>query len=842
MKKFTALLLSSFAAGLTVLVGLYYTGEASIFSRDNAHSPESRQSRQSADSRGRTGQAQSDALGRGRWEMMRHGFNLGVPRDAYANAMAQRRRMEAASMAEIAGRPAAVFPNWTFIGPRPMAGQKANFGGAQFGNTFNATGRISAIAIDPAGNVYVGAAGGGVWLSKNHGSTFSWISKALPTQSIGSIAIDSNTSPPTVYVGTGEGNSAVDTYYGLGMFSTQDFGNTWTAVDPSKFSANGAYQAFTSLSIPCQHFFAGTGNGVSSSRGVSNINECEPGTFSTGFNCMQGAIYESIQPSPGTTWHRIFGRPLSQDPNGGPVRSLAIGAIVDTQTFAEIPAMFGTIDGLGLVSTEDSTGIPFTCGSTTLSPFDVAGAGNSVLVQPVAGTVGRSSVATGNPNKDLQVYAIIGDPDLQHYAGFFNSSVGGESWTPVTTPCAATSNQGASWSTNPAQCAASPLTLDGTAVQAGFSQAFYDQALMTWPGDTLSNTVYFGGVGIYRSSDAGTTWDFIAKNGGTHSDQHAIAFDPTNNTQMYVGNDGGLYRFDTAANTWTELNDDINAGQIQAVGPHPTDNNKMLVGFQDNGTQLFSGALSWSFSQTGDGGFVQFDHSDPTHAYHEFASSPGPNGQSLPNFESSTGGGLVNTWVYQANIRAVMSSVILNPTQGLHDEASFYSPFAADPVVAHRVVTGGHAIYVSTDGMAHFAQMSNQLVGPSCLGGCTLTDIEFAPGDHRVIYTLASQAVASDGTTTFPFKVFVTTNGNLNTGVTFTDVTGNLPFATGKTQATTIAISPFDPRTAYLGISGYNSNTMIVRRPTSVTFSKPPTWGRTGPRPTSVFPIFRSSG
>jgi hypothetical protein len=325
---------------------------------------------------------------RERWEIERHGFNLGVPRDAYNNAMKQRLRMEAASLKSgTVSRNASTTPGitalpglWTFIGPRPMKGQQANFTGNLFGPTFNAAGRVSAVAIDPSGNLYVGGAGGGVWLSKNHGATFSWISKALPTQSIGSIAIDVSTSPPTVYVGTGEGNSAIDTYYGLGLFSTQNFGNTWTAVDPSKFSANGAYQAFTSLDLPCQHFFTGTGNGLSGSRGVSDIDECEPGIFATGFNCMQGAIYESIPPSPGTTWHRTFGRPFSQDPNGGPVRSLAVGAIVDTQSFAEIPAMFATIDGLGLVSTEDSTGIPFTCGSTTLSPFDVAGQGNSVLV------------------------------------------------------------------------------------------------------------------------------------------------------------------------------------------------------------------------------------------------------------------------------------------------------------------------------------------------------------------------------------------------------------------------------------------------------------------------------
>ena len=286
--------------------------------------------------------------------------------------------MEAEALA-VRSRAAAPSPFWTFIGPMPMKGQKANFGGNFYGPTFDAAGRVSAIAIDPAGNIYVGAASGGVWLSKNKGATFAWISKNLPTQSIGSIAIDPSTAPPTVYVGTGEGNSAVDTFYGLGMFSTQDFGNTWTQVGgtPNRFTSNGAYQAFTSLDIPCQHFFAGTGNAISSSRGVSGINECEPNLLSSGFLCMQGSIYES--PNEGTAWHRTFGMGNPQDPKGGPVRSLAVGAIFDSQFGNEIPAMFGMIDGLGLVTTEDSTGLPFTCGNTTLSPFDVAGAGNSVL-------------------------------------------------------------------------------------------------------------------------------------------------------------------------------------------------------------------------------------------------------------------------------------------------------------------------------------------------------------------------------------------------------------------------------------------------------------------------------
>ena len=136
-----------------------------------------------------------------------------------------------------------------------------------------------------------------------------------------------------MYVGTGEGNGS-DSLYGLGLWATQNFGATWTPVDASEFSANGAYQAFTSLDVPCDALFAGTGNGISFSRGVSEINECEPGLFSTGFDCEQGAIYESdtaLRRARSGIGSSVWGIP--RDPNGGPVRSLAIGAINDTQSF-----------------------------------------------------------------------------------------------------------------------------------------------------------------------------------------------------------------------------------------------------------------------------------------------------------------------------------------------------------------------------------------------------------------------------------------------------------------------------------------------------------------------------
>jgi hypothetical protein len=117
---------------------------------------------------------EDDELARELWEIHRHGFHLGVAPDAYAKAMKQRLRMEAVATQAMAvarglGAPT---PTWTFIGPMPMKGQKANFGGNLFGPAFDAAGRVSAIAIDPSGNIYVGAASGGVFLSKDGGSTF----------------------------------------------------------------------------------------------------------------------------------------------------------------------------------------------------------------------------------------------------------------------------------------------------------------------------------------------------------------------------------------------------------------------------------------------------------------------------------------------------------------------------------------------------------------------------------------------------------------------------------------------------------------------------------------------
>ena len=102
---------------------------------------------------------------------------------------------------------------WTSIGTQAANGPGGNFG-------FPAsTGRITAIAIPPTAGtttIYLGGAAGGVWKSTDGGATWTTNFDQQPSLAIGAIAIaPSNTY--TIYVATGEGNFAVDNYYGAGV-------------------------------------------------------------------------------------------------------------------------------------------------------------------------------------------------------------------------------------------------------------------------------------------------------------------------------------------------------------------------------------------------------------------------------------------------------------------------------------------------------------------------------------------------------------------------------------------------------------------------------------------------
>ncbi len=90
------------------------------------------------------------------------------------------------------------------------------------------SGRISDIAIHPENNNiwYVCAGSGGVWKTKNSGTTWKPIFDNQKVYSIGCVTIDPN-NPHTIWVGTGENVGGRHVGYGDGIYVSYDDGQSW---------------------------------------------------------------------------------------------------------------------------------------------------------------------------------------------------------------------------------------------------------------------------------------------------------------------------------------------------------------------------------------------------------------------------------------------------------------------------------------------------------------------------------------------------------------------------------------------------------------------------------------
>ncbi len=90
------------------------------------------------------------------------------------------------------------------------------------------SGRISDIAVDPRDKAhwYLATSSGGVWETKNAGTTWKPIFDGETSYSIGCVTIDQN-DPNTVWVGTGENNSQRSVSYGDGVYKSTNGGGRW---------------------------------------------------------------------------------------------------------------------------------------------------------------------------------------------------------------------------------------------------------------------------------------------------------------------------------------------------------------------------------------------------------------------------------------------------------------------------------------------------------------------------------------------------------------------------------------------------------------------------------------
>src|SRR5262249_35269194 len=204
--------------------------------------------------------------------------------------------------------------------------------------------------------IYIGAAEGGVWKTVNGGVSWKPLTDSQPSLANGAIALDPS-NPDTVYVGTGEENFAIDSYYGAGILKSTNGGASWKniigpflhtyiggmAVHPSNgnglfcSSQNGIWRS-TDGANTWTRVLAGIGTGVLFDPTDGNVAYAAIGSPLGAFG---NGVYRSADG--GETWESIKGKGANALPSTN-VGRIAL-AIAPSSTSTLYAAVHDSLSG-----------------------------------------------------------------------------------------------------------------------------------------------------------------------------------------------------------------------------------------------------------------------------------------------------------------------------------------------------------------------------------------------------------------------------------------------------------------------------------------------------------------
>ena len=556
-------------------------------------------------------------------------------------------RLSAASLPVVGG-------TWTEVTNKPYDSDAHGYRDPVFSNSGGGaglvSGRMTALAVQASGTVWAGAADGGVWKSSNGGTTWTPTFDSQQSLSIGAIAIDP--ASDSVWVGTGENNTAFENYRGAGVFRSTD-GGTWTLVGDAALDGTTIGK------------LAFDGNG-------------------TMFAATSRGLFKHSTTDLGAAWTKIFDAATfgyAAIPYG---LSLVNDVVIRPGTNGQyIVANMAWRNGAAYNGLYVSTN-----GGTTFARVKAGGSIND-------GDLGRSSLAYSADGAKL--YAVVESPfQINHFTqnggtvlqGVFVSNTGDASgsWNKI----AESRKLAASGSALPNCC--SKGFLPGV-------QAWYNQFIGVDPADP--NHVYLGLEEVFETTNGGSGWNAIgvywnfgmkcSANGldscpkTTHPDQHAVAFA---NGMVYVGNDGGVWSRPTRnATGWNDLNATLRTLQYYYAGAGKVAGGDAIWGgLQDNGESLiapFTGATMVS-PFGGDGGDTLVDPNNGDRAVVEYVF--------LDMALTTTGGRSDGSTVAWTEISPACFAFTYTPSP-CDPNPRFIAPFRADTGNIDHWVAGGQYVW-----------------------------------------------------------------------------------------------------------------------------------------------------
>ena len=422
-------------------------------------------------------------------------------------------------------------------------------------------GRTRAIMFDPNDpnnkKVWAGSVTGGLWYVNditNPNEEWASVSDFWSNLTVSCITYDPNNTQ-VMYIGTGEAQTARIIYressgLGAGILKSTDGGSTWDFME-----STSNFDYITDIAIKDEN-------------GTSVVYAC----VASGF--YMGASHIS-QPSDG-----VF-----RSDDGGSTWSQVLPSIPSSTDNKPYTPSDIEISSSGRIFVGTMENVDEQGGATVLySDSGLAGTWNiyeeyhDIILSESYYKIPARTLVAASPSDPNVVYVqfaagYFGNNNFVYYRGRYmaKSMDGGLNWTDVNIP-------DPDWST----------------------LAWHAFVLEVSPTDP--NTVFTGGLDLWKSSNGGDNWDHISDwvlmyyGGGddyVHADQHSIQFQPGSSSTAIFSCDGGVFLTNTANQSYPvfiERNQGYSTLQFYscAIKPIPG-SNQYIGGLQDNGTLFHSG-------------------------------------------------------------------------------------------------------------------------------------------------------------------------------------------------------------------------------------------------------------
>lgn len=638
------------------------------------------------------------------------------------------------------------------------------------------------------GTMYVAFATGGLWRTENDGDSWTPLFDHESAYAIGDVAMTDDGK--TIWVGTGENNSQRTSYSGTGVFKSTDEGKSWSNMGLHNSHRIG--RIVIDPKNPNIVYVAAIGALYSSNpeRGVfKTVDGGKTWSSILSLGDQTGAIDLAMDPrNPevlyATTWTRDRrawdflesgeGSGVYKTNNGGKSWTKLAGGLPEGDALgragiAIAPSKPDTvylfIDN-ELPDPHPENRDEFTpSGILTAQRFKLL---NNELFPKVDHEVLARFARTYLP-QDTKIDDILQQmkdkkmtvDDVAELMKKRNPSVFVQ--PPLESELYRSDDAGKSWH----------KTHEGILGLDAVGYGYYCGRVVVSPHDP--NQLYVTSGELVRSADGGKTWEGAGR--GMHPDFHAVYFDRTNPSKVWIGNDGGPYVTLDGGKHWRSLNN-IPVGQFTTIAVDNKIPYNIYGGLQDNGTMKGPSTYVpgrsdpglWTSIGGGDGATVVVDPRDNGVVY--TGSQFGAQGA----FDSTTGA----RWS-------------LRPSPGRGEPPlrfNWVSPLIVSPHHPDILYFGGNKLFRSLNQGKNWETLSPDLTKNKPQGNVpfdTIKDISESPFKFGLIYV-----GCDDG------SVKVTKDH----GATWTDISTPQP----DKWVSRVVASKWDPATVYVSQSGYRED------------------------------------